>query len=112
MTIEDNREWIYDSVKSWLRSGASVVAREKATGAIAGTLLGTILTKNNNTSFDDALNSPRAKVGTTSFDDALKCFRAKVGDTSFDENVNRHWAKVCSTPLDVALNSQRLGHDG
>ena len=62
MTYEDNREWIHDSVKAWLRSGASVVARDPVTGEIAGTLLATILTRNKNTSFDEALNSPRSKV--------------------------------------------------
>ena len=62
MTYEDNSEWIHNSVKAWLGSGASVVARDPATGAIAGTLLATLLTRNRNTSFDGALNSPRLKV--------------------------------------------------
>lgn len=62
MTYEDNQEWIHDSVKAWLRSGASVVARDPTTGDIAGTILATILTRNNHTSFDEALNSPRSKV--------------------------------------------------
>ena len=62
MTYNDNREWIHDSVKDWVGSGASVVARDPETGRIAGTLLATVLTKNKNTSFDEALNSPSSKV--------------------------------------------------
>jgi len=64
MTYEDNQEWIHNSVAHWLRSGTSVVARNPEDGSIAGTSLATVLTRNRNTSFDEALDSPREKVKT------------------------------------------------
>ena len=77
MTYEDNQEWIHNSVSDWLRSGASVVARNPEDGSIAGTLLATVLTRNRNTSFDEALNSPRLKVSPEQ--EADKNFALKVG---------------------------------
>ena len=72
MTHEDNREWIHDSVRAWQRSGASVVARDPVTGELAGTLLATVLTRNQNTSFDEALNSPRSKVNAGELKQTVK----------------------------------------
>ena len=62
MTYEDNKEWIHGSVREWVKSGVSVVARDPCTGRVAGTLLATVLTKDQQTSFDEALNSPKVKV--------------------------------------------------
>lgn len=62
MTYEDNKEWIHGQVRDWVRGGASVVARDPRTSKIVGTLLATILTRSQNTSFDEALNSPKIKV--------------------------------------------------
>ncbi|KAG0717838.1 hypothetical protein GWK47_053642 [Chionoecetes opilio] len=62
MTYEDNKEWIHGSVQEWARSGMSVVARYPATGRLAGTLLGTILTHQQPNTYQQALNSPKTKV--------------------------------------------------
>ncbi|KAG0718331.1 hypothetical protein GWK47_052596 [Chionoecetes opilio] len=64
MTYEDNKEWIHGSVQEWARSGMSVVARYPATGRLAGTLLGTILTHQQPNTYQQALNSPKTKVKT------------------------------------------------
>ena len=57
MTYEDNKDWIHDSVRDWVRGGVSVVARDKTSNEIVGTVLGTILTRNQSTSFDEALDA-------------------------------------------------------
>lgn len=62
MTYEDNKEWIHGSVREWVRSGVSVVARDPATGHIAGTSLATILTRNQSNTYEHALMSPKTKV--------------------------------------------------
>ncbi|KAG0723942.1 hypothetical protein GWK47_041663 [Chionoecetes opilio] len=62
MTYEDNKEWIHGSVQEWARSGVSVVARDPATGRLGGTLLGTILTRQQANTYQQALNSPKTKV--------------------------------------------------
>ncbi|XP_076044066.1 arylalkylamine N-acetyltransferase-like 2 [Oratosquilla oratoria] len=64
MTYEDNKEWIHGSVREWSQSGASVVAREKTSGKIVGTLLATVLTKEQSSTFDEAITSPKIKVKT------------------------------------------------
>ncbi|KAK4299633.1 hypothetical protein Pmani_028092 [Petrolisthes manimaculis] len=64
MTYEDNKEWIHGSVREWVRSGVSVVARDPAKGQIAGTILATILTRNQSNTYECALTSPKTKVRT------------------------------------------------
>lgn len=62
MTYEDNKEWISGSAREWVRSGVSVLARDPATGRIAGTLLATILTRKKSKPYDGMLMSPNIKV--------------------------------------------------
>lgn len=62
MTYEDNKEWISGSAREWVRSGVSVLARDPATGRIAGTLLATILTRNQSNTYEGILVSPKTKV--------------------------------------------------
>lgn len=62
MTYEDNKEWINESVTDWVRSGVSVVARDPDTGKIGGTLLATILTREQANTYQQALTSPKTKV--------------------------------------------------
>lgn len=62
MTYDDNKEWIHSSVQEWVRSGVSVVARDPTTGDLGGTLLATILTRQQANTYQQALNSPKTKV--------------------------------------------------
>lgn len=62
MTYEDNKEWINHSVAEWVRSGVCVVARDPDTGKIGGTLLATILTREQANTYHQALFSPKTKV--------------------------------------------------
>lgn len=62
MTYDDNKEWIHGSVEEWARSGVSVVARDPTTGQLCGTLLATILTREQANTYQQALNSPKTKV--------------------------------------------------
>lgn len=62
MTYQDNREWIPYSVLEWAQSGVSVTAREPDTGKMAGILLATILTREQSSTYQHALNSPKTKV--------------------------------------------------
>ncbi|XP_050727862.1 uncharacterized protein LOC127004344 [Eriocheir sinensis] len=64
MTYEDNKEWISQSVADWVRSGVCVVARDPDTGKIGGTLLATILTREQANTYQQALTSPKTKVKT------------------------------------------------
>ncbi|XP_064080937.1 uncharacterized protein LOC135197774 isoform X1 [Macrobrachium nipponense] len=64
MTYDDNKEWIHSSVREWVRSGASVVARDPATERLAGTILATVLTRDQSNTFEEALKSPKTKVRT------------------------------------------------
>ncbi|XP_063865716.1 arylalkylamine N-acetyltransferase-like 2 [Scylla paramamosain] len=64
MTYKDNMEWIPNSVLEWAQSGVSVIARVPDTGKIGGILLATILTREQTTTYQHALNSPKTKVKT------------------------------------------------
>lgn len=63
MSYKDNEEWIAHSVEEWMRSGVCVVARDPETGKIGGTLLATILTREQAYTYQQALTSPKTKVG-------------------------------------------------
>ncbi|XP_045608037.1 arylalkylamine N-acetyltransferase-like 2 isoform X2 [Procambarus clarkii] len=64
MTYEDNKEWIHGSVRDWVKNGVSVVAREPDTKAVAGTIIATILTRDQSNTYEQALTSPKTKVKT------------------------------------------------
>ncbi|CAL4058731.1 unnamed protein product, partial [Meganyctiphanes norvegica] len=64
MTYDDNKEWIHGSVRAWVQDGVSVVARDPDTGEVAGTLLATLLTKDQSNTFEEATKSPKVKVAT------------------------------------------------
>lgn len=72
MTYEDNKEWIHGQVRDWVRGGVSVVARDPKADQIVGTILATVLTRSQNTSFDEALNSPKVKVSHSIIHQHLK----------------------------------------
>ncbi|XP_069172079.1 uncharacterized protein [Procambarus clarkii] len=61
MTYEDNKEWIHGSVRDWVKNGVSVVAREPDTKAVAGTIIATILTRDQSNTYEQALTSPKTK---------------------------------------------------
>ncbi|XP_047499562.1 arylalkylamine N-acetyltransferase-like 2 [Penaeus chinensis] len=87
MTYEDNKEWIHESVRDWVRSGASVVARDPHTGRVAGTILATVLTRDQSNTFEEALKSPKTKVRT--LHTVLSVLEAAVDFFSRYENVDR-----------------------
>lgn len=62
MTYDDNKEWIHGSVRDWVKSGVSVVARDPTTDKVAGTILATILTRDQSNTYEHALLSPKSKV--------------------------------------------------
>ncbi|KAG0723245.1 hypothetical protein GWK47_043039 [Chionoecetes opilio] len=64
LPYDHNKEWIHGAVQEWTRSRVSVVARDPTTGRLAGTLLGTILTRQQPNTYQQALNSPNTKVRT------------------------------------------------
>nr|XP_053631715.1 arylalkylamine N-acetyltransferase-like 2 isoform X1 [Cherax quadricarinatus] len=64
MTYEDNKEWIHSSARDWVKSGVSVVAREPTTKKVAGSILATILTRDQSNTYAKALTSPKTKVKT------------------------------------------------
>lgn len=64
MTYDDNKEWIHGSVRDWVKSGVSVVARDPITEKVAGTILATILTRDQSNTYEQALMSPKSKVKT------------------------------------------------
>lgn len=74
MTYEDNKEWINHSVAEWVRSGVCVVARDPDTGMIGGTLLATILTREQANTYQQALTSPKTKVGAQAGTEQLILF--------------------------------------
>nr|XP_053631718.1 uncharacterized protein LOC128688044 isoform X3 [Cherax quadricarinatus] len=61
MTYEDNKEWIHSSARDWVKSGVSVVAREPTTKKVAGSILATILTRDQSNTYAKALTSPKTK---------------------------------------------------
>lgn len=77
MTYEDNKEWIHHSAEEWVRSGVCVVARDPDTGKIGGTLLGTILTRDQTNTYQKALTSPKTKVRAEA---GMEAFIMRVGN--------------------------------
>lgn len=64
MTYEDNKEWLTISVKQWLQSGVSVLARDPASGKLIGMMLATILTRDQSKTFEEGQEVSNSKVRT------------------------------------------------
>ena len=85
MTYDDNKEWIHGSVLEWARSGVSVIARDSATGQLGGTLLATIITREQaqTGTYEHALSSPKTKVYMAVLP---LCFTTEIFITYFSSN--------------------------
>jgi len=61
-TKEDHHSWAVEAMRAFIASNVSVVARDPSSGALAGTSINTVLTRENPVTFGGAGNSTRPNV--------------------------------------------------